>query len=111
MTIVLLSPLFSESFKDISYFHTKYDACHENDDCHIPVDTRRHFNVYTTSNDVVTSYRRRIDVETTSCVYWNSPPTQADADFTLHYLGMEILLFKLLKLVSLKTFQYYSLTV
>ena len=28
-----------------------------------PVDTRRRFNVYTT-------YRRRIDVETTSCVYW-----------------------------------------
>ena len=30
----------------------------------LPVDTRRRFNVYTTSN------RRRIDVETTSCVYW-----------------------------------------
>ena len=28
------------------------------------VDTRRHFNVYTTS------HRRLIDVETTSCVYW-----------------------------------------
>ena len=32
-----------------------------------PVDTRRRFNVYTTS---LTSYRRCIDVETTSCVYW-----------------------------------------
>ena len=32
-----------------------------------PVDTRRRFNVYTTS---LTSYKRRIDVETTSCVYW-----------------------------------------
>ena len=31
-----------------------------------PVDTRRHFNVDTTSHDIV---RRRIDVETTSCVY------------------------------------------
>ena len=31
------------------------------------VDTRRRFNVYTTSP---TSYRRLIDVETTSCVYW-----------------------------------------
>ena len=28
------------------------------------VDTRRHFNVYTTS------HRRLIDVETTLCVYW-----------------------------------------
>ena len=32
-----------------------------------PVDTRRRFNVDTTSCDIV---RRRIDVETTSCVYW-----------------------------------------
>ena len=32
-----------------------------------PVDTRRRFNVYTTSE---TSYRRLIDVKTTSCVYW-----------------------------------------
>ena len=32
-----------------------------------PVDTRRRFNVYTTS------IRRRIDVETTSCVYWGAP--------------------------------------
>ena len=32
-----------------------------------PVDTRRRFNVYTTSP---TSYRRLIDVETTSYVYW-----------------------------------------
>ena len=29
-----------------------------------PVDTRRRFNVYKTS------YRRLIDAETTSCVYW-----------------------------------------
>ena len=43
-----------------------------------PVDARRRFNIYKTSIrrrlcriDVVkTSYRRRIDVETTSCVYW-----------------------------------------
>ena len=35
----------------------------------IPVDTRRCFNVYTTS---LTSYRRRIDVEMTPCVYWDS---------------------------------------
>ena len=34
-----------------------------------PVDTRRRFNVYTTST---TSYRRRIDVEATSCVYWEN---------------------------------------
>ena len=34
-----------------------------------PVDTRRRFNVYTTSE---TSYRRLIDVKTTSCVYWES---------------------------------------
>ena len=34
----------------------------------IPVDTQRCFNVNTTSNDVV---RRRINVETTSCVYWD----------------------------------------
>ena len=33
-------------------------------DLSYPVDTRRRFNVYTTS------YRHRIDVETTSCVYW-----------------------------------------
>ena len=32
-----------------------------------PVDTRRRFNVYTTS---IRRQRRRIDVETTSCVYW-----------------------------------------
>ena len=38
-------------FKKITYF---------------PVDTRRRFNVDTTSYDVV---RHRIDVETTSCVY------------------------------------------
>ena len=38
-------------FKKITYF---------------PVDTRRRFNVDTTPYDVV---RRRIDVETTSCVY------------------------------------------
>ena len=31
------------------------------------VDTRRHFNADTTSCDIA---RRRIDVETTSCVYW-----------------------------------------
>ena len=31
----------------------------------IPLDTRRRFNVYTTS------IRRRIDVEMTSCVYWD----------------------------------------
>ena len=34
---------------------------------HFPVDTRRRFNVYKTSP---TSYRRLINVETTSCVYW-----------------------------------------
>ena len=32
-----------------------------------PLDTRRRFNVYKTS---VTSYKRLIDVETVSCVYW-----------------------------------------
>ena len=32
----------------------------------MPVDTQRRFNVYKT-----TSYRRLIDVETTSCVYWD----------------------------------------
>ena len=31
-----------------------------------PVDIRRRFNVYKSS----TSYRRLIDIETTSCVYW-----------------------------------------
>ena len=34
-------------------------------DGYIPVDTRRRFNVYTTF------IRRRIDVEATSCVYWD----------------------------------------
>ena len=34
----------------------------------IPVDTRRRFNVYKTS---IRRRRRRIDVETTSCVYWD----------------------------------------
>ena len=34
---------------------------------HFPVDTRHRFNVYKTS---LTSHRRLIDVETTSCVYW-----------------------------------------
>ena len=34
-----------------------------------PVDTRRRFNVDATSYDVV---RRRIDFETTSCVYWEN---------------------------------------
>ena len=34
---------------------------------HFPVDKRRRFNVDTTSYDIV---RRRIDVETTLCVYW-----------------------------------------
>ena len=38
-----------------------------------PVDTRRRFNVYTTS------YRRLIDVETTSCVYWEG--CKLDFDF------------------------------
>ena len=33
----------------------------------IPVDTRSRFNVYKTS------IRRRIDIETTSCVYWARP--------------------------------------
>ena len=33
-----------------------------------PVDTRRRFNVDTTSYDVV---QHRIDIETTSCVYWD----------------------------------------
>ena len=33
---------------------------------YFPVDTRRRFNVDTTSYDIV---RRRIDVETTSCLY------------------------------------------
>ena len=33
---------------------------------YFPVDTRRRFNVDTTSYD---SVRRRIDVETTSCLY------------------------------------------
>ena len=32
-----------------------------------PVDTRRRFNVYKTS---IRRRRRRIDVETTSCVHW-----------------------------------------
>ena len=32
-----------------------------------PVDTRRRFNVYKTS---IRRRRRRTDVETTSCVYW-----------------------------------------
>ena len=32
----------------------------------MPADTQRRFNVYKT-----TSYRRLIDVETTSCVYWD----------------------------------------
>ena len=34
----------------------------------IPVDTRRRFNVYKTS---IRRRRRRIDVETTPCVYWD----------------------------------------
>ena len=34
----------------------------------IPVDTQRCFNVYKTS---IRRCRRLIDVETTSCVYWN----------------------------------------
>ena len=41
----------------------------------IPVDTRRRFNVYEGSRGVyeasATSYRRLIDAETTSCVYWD----------------------------------------
>ena len=35
----------------------------------VPVDTRCRFNVYTTSP---TLYRRLIDVETTSYVYWDA---------------------------------------
>ena len=35
-----------------------------------PVDTRRRFNVYRRLYDVATSYRRLIDIEKTSCVYW-----------------------------------------
>ena len=35
-----------------------------------PVDTRRRFNVYTTSIRRPDVVRRGIDVETTSCVYW-----------------------------------------
>ena len=35
-----------------------------------PVDTRRRFNVDTTSCNVA---QRRINVETTSCVYWTIP--------------------------------------
>ena len=36
--------------------------------CFIPVDTRRRFNVYKTS---IRRRRRLIDVEMTSCVYWD----------------------------------------
>ena len=47
---------------------TKFAKINKNKFSNIPVDTRCRFNVYTTSP---TSYRRLIDVETTSCVYWD----------------------------------------
>ena len=47
---------------------TKFAKIDKNKFSNIPVDTRRRFNVYTTSP---TADRRLIDVETTSCVYWD----------------------------------------
>ena len=47
-----------------SIVHTVFGLRFQNAQCSVPVNTRRRFNVYKTS-------RRLIDVETTSCIYWD----------------------------------------
>ena len=52
-----------------------------------PVDTRRRFNVDATSYDVV---RRRIDVETTSCVYRGNIRNYSSEVINIHRRKVEL---------------------
>ena len=63
-----------------------------------PVDTRRRFNVYTTS---LTSYRRRIDVETTSYVYWEEAPTGTRMRFYGSLISKSVRLILRIEIINL----------